>query len=163
MADPCPPSDQVLALLGRIIAAPGPYLTLTIRDAGGKILRVEDEGVDEGVEAKIVVRWSDGEDEHATFTPWGAFKAGIELVEEGTEDVPRWKMRGLPRRSVKLPKEWGFTRAADAPWVAAFLLQKITPKEAKRYLVSEWSGEPVKLFAGPEGKGGIEVLIDERL
>lgn len=133
-----------------------------LREAG-----VDEETADELVRRKLAVRWGppmvgrSGAEGLITLTPWGAFVASVEMderyvidFETGIElEIPFWAERGKTSTCVVLPdraREYRmlFTELFADPESAPD--PNLFDAPEPRYVLDEWSGEPITLFAGDE-------------
>lgn len=140
----------VTGLINRIAASSEPAIKV---DA-------DEEGLEEGIALGLVEKWERSDGLTATLTPLGAELAGVELREEGTDETPRWRFKGEPRRSVKLKRMGWCRRYSDSPrWIQQILdgeANRSAEDRETRFLVDRWSGEPIVLW-------GRKVPIDKRL
>ncbi len=114
-----------------------------------------------------VVFWEGLEHLLVTFTPWQAEDRGVVILEGETEESCRW---GEPERELphfKLPMHERHPSLDDPRfrWVLEkAAIAKMVSDQASADLMDKWTGEPVRLFAGPDGTGaGLTVRIDPRL
>jgi hypothetical protein len=115
-------------IVARIIGSGEPFVEV----------RRDDPDLAAALEAGLVETFVSKKKHHATLTPFGAFKAEVELHEHGWEETPRWVKVGTPRPQIKLPHEWGRVHLGDVAWIAIV--------EARDFLVDRDTAEPVVLM-----------------
>lgn len=165
-----PLTEPELRLLAAIEAGTEPWSLATailVAEAEMSSLAEAEAALASLVAGGRVVFWEGLEHLLVTFTPWEAQGRGVVILEGETEESARWGARARELPHFKLPMHERHPSLDDPRfrWVLEkAAIAKMASDQANTDLIDRWTGEPVRLFAGPDGTGaGLTVKIDPRL